>query len=391
MTLFTRTDTSVLSHWWWTVDRWMLLSLSILIGFGLLLTIGASVAVADRLGLSSFHFAQRQVFFLLAAVVLMFVISLATPATIRRMAVVMLPIFFLLVIAATLFGPEVKGSRRWLPLGSFTLQPSEFLKPAFIVVCAWMFAEQMRNPTFPGRKIAIGLFAVTAGALVLQPDIGQTGLLTLVWIAQFFLAGLPMLWVVVLGAAGVGGLCAAYLFLPHVTSRIDRFLNPGSGDTYQIDTALNAFRTGGLFGRGPGEGLVKRVLPDAHTDFIFAVAGEEFGVLACLGLLLIFGVIVIRGLINLLKENDPFVYLATAGLLIQFGLQAYINIGVNLAVLPSKGMTLPFVSYGGSSLLALGLSMGMILALTRQRSAAASRVYVRNLPRRRLAPRGEEP
>ncbi len=368
MTVFSRTDSSLISHWWWTVDRWLLLSLSVLIGFGLLLTIGASVAVAERLGLDSFHFAERQVVFLVLTIALMFMISLASPKTVRRMAVIGFPLCLALVVIAGLFGPEVKGSQRWLPVGSFTLQPSEFLKPLFIIVCAWMFSEQMRKPNFPGRKIAIALYMVTAAALVMQPDIGQTFLITVVWGAQFFLAGLPMLWVVLLVAVGILGLAAAYTFLPHVTSRIDRFLNPGTGDTYQIDTALNAFRTGGLFGRGPGEGLVKRVLPDAHTDFIFAVAGEEFGVIACLGLLLIFGVIVIRGLLSLLKENDPFIYLATAGLLIQFGVQAYINIGVNLAVLPSKGMTLPFVSYGGSSMLALGLTMGMILALTRQQT-----------------------
>lgn len=364
--MFTRTDRSLLSNWWWTVDRGLLLALSILIGFGMLLTYGASVAVAERLGLPSFHFAERQGGYLLLTIILMFVISLATPRTVRRMAAILFPICLLLVVLAGFFGPEIKGSRRWLPLGSFALQPSEFLKPLFIVTCAWMFSEQMRNPAFPGRKIAIAIFLVTVAALVMQPDIGQTVLISTVWMALFFLAGLPLIWLVFLGLAAIGGLAAAYMFLPHVTSRINRFLDPASGDTYQIDTALNAFRTGGLFGRGPGEGLVKRVLPDAHTDFIFAVAGEEFGVIACLGLLLIFGVIVIRGLLNLLKENDPFVYLASAGLLFQFGVQAYINMGVNLALLPSKGMTLPFVSYGGSSMMALGLTMGMILALSRR-------------------------
>ncbi len=372
MSAFARTDTSILSHWWWTVDRWMLLCLTMLIGFGLLLTIGASVSVAERLGLSSFHFAERQVFFLAATIAVMFGISLCSPITVRRIAAVALPITLALVVVAAFVGPEVKGARRWLPIGSFTLQPSEFLKPFFIVTCAWMFAEQMRDPKFPGRRIAVMLFVMAAGSLVIQPDIGQTFLVALTWGAQFFLAGLPLIWVGVLGAAGVSAICVAYLLLPHVASRIDRFLNPATGDTYQIDTALNAFRTGGLFGRGPGEGLVKRVLPDAHTDFIFAVAGEEFGVLACMGLLFIFGVIVIRGLVNLLKENDPFTYLATAGLLIQFGVQAYINMGVNLALLPSKGMTLPFVSYGGSSMLALGVTMGMILALTRRRATLRS-------------------
>ncbi len=379
MAPFTRTDRSLLGQWWWTVDRWLLLSLFILIGSGLLLTIGASVAVAERLGLNSFHFAERQVVYLAITLCIMFAISLASPKSVRRIAVVMLPICLGLVLAAALVGPEIKGSQRWLPIASFTLQPSEFLKPAFVVVCAWMFSEQMREPSFPGRKIAIALYLAVAASLVLQPDIGQTILITLVWLGQFFLAGLPMIWVLGCGVVCVLGVIAAYVFLPHVTSRIDRFLDPSTGDTYQIDTALNAFRTGGLFGRGPGEGLVKRVLPDAHTDFIFAVAGEEFGVILCLGLLLVFAVIVVRGLINLVKEHDPFVFLATSGLLMQFGLQAYINIGVNLAVLPSKGMTLPFVSYGGSSMLAIGVTMGMILALCRQQNY----VPARPIPRRR--------
>ncbi|MDA5195077.1 putative lipid II flippase FtsW [Govanella unica] len=382
--MFTRTDRSLLGNWWWTVDRGLLLALTILIGFGMLLTYGASVAVAERLGLSSFHFAERQLGYLLLTVLLMFGISLASPRTVRRTAVALFPVVLGLVVLAGFFGPEIKGSRRWLPLGSFALQPSEFLKPLFIVTCAWMFSEQMRNPQFPGRKIAAVILLMTVTALVMQPDIGQTALIVIVWLGLFFLAGLPLLWLVVLGITGVVAMGAAYMFLPHVTSRINRFLDPASGDTYQIDTALNAFRNGGLFGRGPGEGLVKRVLPDAHTDFIFAVAGEEFGVVACLGLLLIFAIIVIRGLLNLLKENDPFVYLATAGLLFQFGVQAYINMGVNLAVLPSKGMTLPFVSYGGSSMLALGLTMGMVLSFSRRQPViGANRPMPRTMPARR--------
>lgn len=364
--MFTRTDRSLLGHWWWTVDRGLLLALTILIGFGMLLTYGASVAVAERLGLPSFHFAERQGGYLILTIILMFGISLCSPTTVRRLSVIAFPIFLILVVLAGQFGAEIKGARRWLSIAGFSFQPSEFLKPVFIVTCAWMFAEHMRKPEFPGRIIATILMLATVGALVLQPDIGQTVLAGAVWVGLFFLAGLPIIFVTMFIAAAVLGLGTAYMFLPHVTSRINRFLDPSSGDSYQIETALNAFRNGGLIGRGPGEGLVKRVLPDAHTDFIFAVAGEEFGVIACLGLLVIFGVIVVRGLLNLMKETDPFIFLASAGLLFQFGLQAFINMGVNLAVLPSKGMTLPFVSYGGSSLMALGLTMGMILALSRR-------------------------
>lgn len=365
MTAFARTDTSLMGRWWWTVDRWLLFSLAILIGFGLLLTIGASVAVAERLGLNSFHFAERQMAFLAVALVAMFAISLASVKTIRRIAVVMFPVCLVLMALASLIGPEIKGAQRWLPLGPFTLQPSEFMKPAFIVVSAWMFAEQDRDRTFPGWKIATALYLLVATILMSQPDFGQTALVTVVWLAQFFLAGLPMIWVAVVFAVSIVAILAAYNLLPHVASRIDRFLDPSSGDTYQVDTALNAFRSGGLFGRGPGEGLVKRVLPDSHTDFIFAVAGEEFGTLVCVGLVALFAVIVVRVLLNLLKEQDYFVFLATAGLVTLFGLQAFINIGVNLALLPAKGMTLPFVSYGGSSLMAISITMGMVLALTR--------------------------
>lgn len=365
MTAFARTDTSLMGRWWWTVDRWLLFSLAILIAVGLLLTIGASVAVADRLGLHSFHFAERQMVFLALALVLMFSVSLASVKTVRRIAVLMLPVCLVLMGLVSLFGPEIKGAQRWLPLGPFTLQPSEFMKPAFIVVSAWMFAEQDRNRSFPGWRIATALYLLVALLLISQPDFGQTALVTVVWMTQFFLAGLPMLWVVVMVGAGLIAVFAAYSLLPHVASRIDRFLDPSTGDTYQVDTALNAFRAGGLFGRGPGEGLVKRVLPDSHTDFIFAVAGEEFGALACVGLVILFGVIVVRVLLNLFKEQDYFVFLATAGLITLFGLQAFINIGVNLALLPAKGMTLPFVSYGGSSLMAISLTMGMVLALTR--------------------------
>ena len=370
MSVFSRTDTSLLSTWWWTIDRYMLVAVSMLLGVGVFLTFGASPAIAEKLGLPSFHFTYRQLVFIAMSMIIMFGISLASPITVRRIAVIMFVGCLGLMLLTLLIGTEVKGAQRWLPLGSFTLQPSEFLKPAFIVVSAWMFAEAHRSPGFPGRRIAMGLYVLVVLLLVAQPDFGQTILLSLVWGGQFFMAGLPMLWVGVLIALGLSGLLVAYTAFPHFASRIDRFLDPSSGDTYQVDTALNAFRTGGLFGRGPGEGAVKKVLPDAHTDFIFAVAGEEFGMFFCLFVIMIFAVIVVRGMMSLLRETDLFIFLATAGLLMQLGLQAVINIGVNLALLPSKGMTLPFISYGGSSMLALSIGMGMILALSRRYQGA---------------------
>jgi cell division protein FtsW len=265
-----------------------------------------------------------------------------------------------------IMGAEYNGAKRWISLGSFSLQPSEFLKPSFIILSAWLCAGAMNDQSFPGRRIALGLFILSAGLLVAQPDMGQTVLLGLIWSMQLVLAGLPLFWIGLLILGGCAGLALAYLLIPHVTSRIDRFFNPASGDTYQIDTALNAFRAGGLFGRGPGEGAVKKVLPDAHTDYIFAVAGEEFGTFACLIILGLFSAIVLRSLMRLTEEDDPFTILAVSGLIALFGLQAMINIGVNLALLPAKGMTLPFISYGGSSMLALTWGMGMVLALTRQ-------------------------
>jgi cell division protein FtsW len=366
MIAFARSDNSVVTRWWWEVDRWLLLTLLVLVGVGFLLTLAASPSVAERLGLDSFHFVKRQLVFLLMAIAVMVSVSILPPKSVRRLAVAMLGVCVGLVILTLFIGSEIKGATRWLSLGSFSLQPSEFLKPAFIVTSAWMLSEQYKNPTFPGKKIAFGMFGVVALILILQPDFGQTFLIASIFGGQLLLAGLPIMWVIGIGGLGIGSLIVAYFSVSYVQNRIDIFFDPTSGDSYQIDTALNAFRAGGLFGRGPGEGAVKRVLPDAHADYIFAVAGEEFGAIACLGILGLFAVIVIRGLARLLEEEDAFVVLAAGGLLALFGLQAFINLAVNLAVLPSKGMTLPFISYGGSSVLALAITMGMVLALTRK-------------------------
>lgn len=366
MTVFSRTDNSLLSTWWWTVDRWMLVSLALLIGLGIIMTLGASPAIAEHLGLGPFHFVKRQMLFLAVSLCAMFGISLLEPIWIRRLGVLLFLGCLALLVITLVVAPEAKGARRWIRIGSFTLQASEFLKPAFIIFCAWMFSETQKTPGFRGWSFATLAFVAVIGLLVAQPDFGQSVLISVVWGAQFFMAGLPMIWVAGIAGLGMAGIASAYMFLPHVTSRIDRFLFPESGDTYQIDTAINAFRSGGLFGRGPGEGAVKKILPDAHTDFIFAVTGEEFGLILCLLIVGLFGLIVIRGLTNLIKERDMFIFLAVSGLYMQFGLQAFINLGVNLAILPSKGMTLPFISYGGSSLLATSIGMGMILALTRR-------------------------
>lgn len=371
MTILSRADDSLLARWWWTVDRWLLLSLLTLLLIGLVLTFGASTPAAARLGLPAFHFATRQAVFVLLALGLMLGLSFLPAQLVRRAALVLAGVA-LLMTAATLVSAEgFNGARRWLTVGGLSLQPSEFLKPLLVVGFAWLIAGQIATPEFPGRLLALGLFGVAATLLLLQPDFGQTMLLAIALGLQFVLAGLPLPWMAGLGLGTAGLGIVGYLALPHVARRIDIFLDPSSGDTWQVDRALNAFRAGGLFGRGPGEGAVKKSLPEAHTDYIFAVAGEEFGALACLVILAMFAIIVLRSMLRLAEEEDPFTVLATSGLMALFGFQALINMAVNLALLPSKGMTLPFISYGGSSMLALGLTMGIVLALTRRNRFAS--------------------
>ncbi len=367
MISFARTDTSLVGRWWWTVDRWTLLAVALLIAIGTLLTLAASPAVAEKLGLDPQHFVLRQVVFLPLAIAVMFIVSLMSPRGVRRISVIGLAISLIFVGLTLLMGEEIKGATRWLQLAGLSIQPSEFVKPCFAVTAAWMLAEQRRREGVPGGLICCALVAVVVWLLVSQPDFGMTAVVSAVWFVQCFIAGLPMLCLGILAVLGLVGAVVAYATSTHVASRIDLFLNPASGDSYQIDRAMDAFGQGGLLGRGPGEGMVKRVLPDAHTDFIFSVAGEEFGLIACLIIVGLFGFVTMRGFARLLHEEDLFVLLAAAGLLTQFGLQALINIGVNVNLLPTKGMTLPFISYGGSSMLALALAMGMVLALTRRR------------------------
>jgi cell division protein FtsW len=364
---FGRTDTSTLGRWWWTVDRWSISALLVLVGIGMLLTLAASPAVAERIGTDSFHFVHRQFAFLAPAVIVMLGVSLLSPRQVRRLAVVGFLGSVAALAAVLVLGAEVKGATRWLSIAGLSIQPSEFVKPTFAVVAAWMFAESRLDPAFPGKLIATGLYVLVAGLLLAEPDVGQTLIVSAIFAAEFFLAGLPMVLVGGLGVLGVCGGVGAYLTFPHVQSRVARFLDPSSGDAYQVMTALNAIRHGGLFGTGPGEGRLKLVLPDAHTDFILAVAGEEFGVLLCLAVVALFAFVVLRGLARLMREDNLFVVLAAAGLFAQFGLQAVINMASTLRLMPTKGMTLPFISYGGSSMLALALGMGMALALTRIR------------------------
>jgi len=307
---------------------------------------------------------------LLAAVAVMMAVSMLSPRGVRRIALAGLAGGMVLLIATNLWGVEIKGARRWIDLHGISIQASEFVKPCFAVVAAWLFSAQKLRTGVPGNGIAILLYLMIVALLVTQPDVGMTFVVSVVWFCQFFLAGLNIFWVFALGTVGLGALTAGYFLLPHFASRIDRFLDPSTGDNYQVSTALDAFMNGGLMGRGPGEGTVKASLPDAHADFVFAVAGEEFGFVACLLLVGLFAFIVLRGFGRLMQEKNPFVLIAASGLIVQFGLQAVINMASSLNLMPPKGMTLPFVSYGGSSLIAIALNLGMLMALTRRRVGA---------------------
>jgi cell division protein FtsW len=308
--------------------------------------------------------------FLIPATGVLIATSFLSPRDIRKLALVVFFASLVLVAATPYFGAEIKGARRWLIILGMNIQPSEFLKPAFVVLIAWLFAESSKRPDMPANTAALVLLVVVVGLLVMQPDFGQTMLITLVWGALFYMAGMRLIWMLGLAATASFGLVIAFYTVPHVAQRINRFLDPASGDTFNIDIATESFVRGGWFGRGPGEGTIKRILPEGHTDFVFAVAGEEFGVVLCLILVALFAFIVIRALRKAMGNGDPFIRFAAAGLAILFGLQSTINMAVNLHLMPAKGMTLPFISYGGSSLISLAYGMGMLIALTRERPQA---------------------
>ena len=368
---FARSDRSALGVWWWTIDRWILGITALLIAIGVVMSFAASPAAAARMNIGDpFHFAVRQCVFAGGAAVILVAVSMMEVRGVRRAAFVIWLLAIAVMIALPFIGHSAKGATRWLQIGGFTLQPSEFMKPALVILIAWMFAEGQKGQGVPGVSIAFGLYFVSVGLLLLQPDVGQTVLITVAFGAAFWMAGVPISWVMGLGAAAVAGLSSTYFLFPHVASRVDRFLSPDKADTHQVDAAAVAQSAGGLFGRGPGEGVMKRHVPDLHTDFIFSVGAEEYGLVFMLLLVILFAILVGRGLYRAMKLSDPFEQVAAAGLFVLVGQQAFINIAVNLNMIPTKGMTLPFISYGGSSMLAMGLTMGMALALTRRRPGA---------------------
>ncbi len=372
MRAFSRADGRHISRWFWEVDRMLLALLMLLIGLGLVLVLGASGPQAHRLMrakqvvISELHFFNRQVGFALLAVMVMIAVSFVPRQWIKRGAAISFPILLLALGATLIFGDATKGASRWIPIFGFPFQPSEFMKPCLAVLTAWLLSARYDDPNAPAFEISLLPVLGVMALLMMQPDFGQTMLIMTVWLAQAMLAGLPFVYVGIFGALGTSLLATAYVFVPHVRKRFEAFFNPDSVDTYQVDKALEAFNSGGLFGVGPAEGAIKWQIPDAHTDYIFAVAGEEYGMFACAMLVLLYLAIVWRAAKQQFNQDDPFVFLAVSGLIVQFGAQAFINMGVNVALLPSKGMTLPFISYGGSSMLAMAIAMGMILALSRR-------------------------
>ena len=364
---FSRTDETVFGRWWWTIDRWMIAAIISIIACGAILALAASPAVAHHKNLDTFFFARRHFMIIPISVLIMFVVSLLNRRGVKRLATIIFGVSIILMISTLLTGEEIKGAVRWIKLGGLSIQPSELVKPSFVVISAWMFANWRLKEDFPGYLVSVGLYLVVVALLLMQPDVGMSILVSVVWGIQFFLAGLPMLLVLVIGLIFISGGFLAYFSFSHVQSRIDRFFDPAGSEAYQVARSLEAFRNGGVFGRGPGEGQVKAVLPDAHADFIFAVAGEEFGLIMTLFVVGLFLFIVLRGFVKAFKETDLFVQLAIVGLLVQFALQALINMASTLNLMPTKGMTLPLMSYGGSSMVASVVGIGMVLALTRER------------------------
>jgi cell division protein FtsW len=364
--MVSRVDNSGFARWWWTIDRTALFGILCLIAIGLVLAFAASpAATGGSQTAGNFSYAIRQIAFALVAVTVLVGASLLDP---KQMRIVGAGVFALALIGAfyVLFlGDSVNGANRWVHIGGFTLQPSEFLKPAFAILAAAFLADKLKRG-YPGELVTIAVLAPAIAILLMQPDVGQTALLLALCAIMLFFAGLPYYWLTLLGGGAAALVTVAYFFYPHVQQRIADFLDP-TRQGYQVGLSTDAFTAGGVMGVGPGAGTIKYRLPDAHTDFIFAVAGEEFGLVLCAAIAILFGLVTIRLLLRASRASDPFAQLAGAGLAVVIGLQAFINMGVSLGILPAKGMTLPFISYGGSSQLAVALTLGLALGITRQR------------------------
>ncbi|GHA15878.1 cell division protein FtsW [Devosia pacifica] len=364
--MFSRASKTPLAEWWWSIDKSLLAALFLLLAFGMILSFPASPPVAERLGYDSWHFVIRHAMFLVPTIVVMVGVSILTPRQARFAALAVLIVSAILLWATLKFATEINGARRWVSFAGQTLQPSEFVKPAFAVISAWLFSESMLRRNVPGRILATLIMLALVVPLLLQPDIGQTALVFSTWAVLLFLSGISWWIIIALALSGGGLLFGAYLVFPHFARRVDAFIDPeGGGNTYQIDRAVESLHEGGWFGRGPGESIAKTRIPDAHADYVFSAAAGEFGIIFCLVLVGLFCFIVVRALLGAQRQASLFPRLAGATLATQIAMQAGINLAVNLNLVPPKGMTLPFVSYGGTSMIAVAFAMGLMLALTR--------------------------
>lgn len=371
-----RSDASPVAEWRRSIDWPIMGSVFVLIGLGLLMSLAAGPAAAQRIGFDNpYHFVQRQGVFAVAATIVLLGSSLLDRDWARRASAIVFFIAFALMAYILLFGYEAKGAQRWIRVAGFSLQPSEMIKPALIVLTGWLLAQRALFPKGPWAVVAFAFFAATLGLLLLQPDVGQSALLSAAFVITFFVSGLPWRWAVGFLAGGTTLAGTLYATLPHVRQRVNAFLDPSAYDTYQVDKASEAISRGGIMGAGPGEGAVKFQLPDAHTDFIYSVLSEEYGLVAAIALIAIFAFITLRGIREASYVEDPYPRAAATGLFAIFGLQGAINIAVNLQLIPPKGMTLPFVSSGGSSMIGAALTIGFALALIRKRGVRIRRPY----------------
>jgi len=361
-----RKSSGTLHRWWVSIDSMSLIGVLLIISVGAMLITTSSPAVAERLNLHSFYFVHRQFIFLMLAIPIILCLSTFSEKTIKKFALCGFIISLALLFAVLIFGDETKGAKRWLTLYGFSIQPSEFLKPFFAVITGLILSERYTASNLPSFTACSLLYMLIALLLILQPDIGMTISFTMITAAQFFIAGLPIIWIVITGILTCAAAFGAYIFFPHVAKRVDSFLNPEEHANYQVTKSLEAYINGGLFGKGPGEGTVKAVLPDSHTDFIFAVAGEELGIIFAMLVVLLFFFMIFRGLMRISKEISLFHLYSVTGLLVCFALQSIFNIGVTLRLFPTKGMTLPFISYGGCSVLSFAISIGIYLSLTKK-------------------------
>ncbi len=360
------------NQWWQTIDRPSFIIAALLISIGVTLSFGSSLPASERLGISNpFYFVYRQTAFAILAFSVMVSLSYLSIDNLRRFALILYIIALFLLLYILVFGHSAKGAQRWLKLGSFSLQPSELIKPCAIVLVSWVLSRRIYYKNIHWEWVDLAIIGIPVSIFILQPDIGQTILLTFSFLATFWISGINIRWILGMGSFSILGLIALFSFMPHVVTRWNKFIDPANNDNYQTERALDAIANGDLIGKGAGEGIIKHSLPDAHTDFIFSLASEEWGLIGSLALISLFAVLVIRGIHVASKNADPFTQLAGIGLFTLLGMQIGINLAVNLNIIPAKGMTLPFISYGGSSLLGSAITMGLALALTRRRPVSS--------------------